>query len=80
MADSEHPYPRSRSSIEERLLTVELKLKAVVDDLKEEKCETREYRITLQNKVDALIRISFVGMGILMALNFVAPLIIKILS
>lgn len=64
-------------SFETRLAKMEERLKHVAEDLVVEKRETREYRIALQDKVDALYKSNYVGMGILMALTFFAPIVLK---
>ncbi len=63
-----------------RLTTLEEKFSGLSKSHDDEKKETRAYRETLQGKIEALSRVVYVGMGIVIALQFIAPLVISALK
>lgn len=60
-----------------RLTKLEVEMSAVKKTLDECRAETQVYRDKLAADVASLSRIVFVGMGILITLQFAAPFILK---
>lgn len=62
----------------ERLSLAEQSIELSADAFAEEKRETRKYRSELQGDVKELRRDIHIGMGILIAINILLPLILKL--
>lgn len=63
--------------ISHRLTVVEVKVENLKAAIEEEKEETREHRERINDKLDTLVRLVFVGVGILITLQFLAPVLLR---
>jgi hypothetical protein len=64
-------------SDESRLSVLEADMIAIKARMNEDRLVTNEYRKDLVSKVDGLSRLVFVGMGIVIALQFLAPIVLR---
>lgn len=64
-------------NLQGRVIILETKLENLSDAYLEEKEETRRYRDQLQGDIKQLQRLVFVGIGILMALQVIIPVVMK---
>lgn len=66
----------SNGNLSDRVTAVEVRL----ESFEEERDEARRHRERLQDKLDMLVRLVFVGLGVLIALQFIAPILISVLK
>lgn len=60
-----------------RLTVLEVKVENLGRTIEDEKEETRTHRERINDKLDTLVRLVFIGVGILVTLQFVAPVLLR---